>query len=155
MKYQLLILSLALLAPTQASPLADALKEHNLNWLLGKWGNDNVHISYEWKLDQQAIGVKFNSAERNAEGMIVLKPGTTEALYGAVDNQGGVSQGKWVEYNHHATLKVKHTDATGTTSGMAIEHFQGAGNTMKIIIHKTDSHGEPEAEGMEVELQRE
>ncbi len=141
--------------PLRATPLTDLLEEHHLQWLLGKWVTEGVHMSYELKLGGHAIGLKVQMADRETEGFIMLKPGTQETVYGAGDNHGGVSQGKWVEQHGHATLKVKHTTSEGQVLGMAIEHYQGDDKSMHLMIYNLDAQGEPTPEGHEVTLRPE
>ena len=139
-----------------ASPLSDLLEQHELGWIIGKWSADSggATLSYQWKVDKNAIGVSLTMGEREAEGMIALKPGTTEAKYMAVDSKGAVSMGQWAEHNGHPTLKVKTATTEGETRSMAAEHIKVDEDTMKVIVHRMDESGEVGEQVMEVEFRR-
>jgi hypothetical protein len=138
-----------------ASPLSDSVEQHKLEWMLGTWTREGVSISYQWKLDKHAIGVNFTMGERKGEGMIVMPPGDDTPKYLAVDNEGGVSEGKWGETNGNPTLTVSHTTADGTVSRMSVEHAKADDQTIKVTIRKLNEAGEAEGDPMEVELKRE
>src|SRR6185295_11090952 len=55
-------------------------------------------------------------------GEIAAAAGTKEVIYGAADNKGGMTVGKWIEYNNEATLVSTHTDAEGKEQKMAVVH---------------------------------
>jgi len=149
MKAAILILALLPLFPSpgisQTQTLAEAAKAAGTDWIIGKWATEdgNVSISYTWKLDNYAVGVHFKLGDREAEGMIVRNPGTDDVVYGAADNKGGVTKGKWREYNDHPTLISTHTDTEGKVTKTAIEHIKTDAETMTVKIYTVGDDGEP------------
>ena len=141
--------------PLQASPLSDLVETHNLGWLLGSWatGDGNVKLVYEYRLDKNIIGVKFQMDGREAEGMIALKPGTQESLYVAVDNEGGVSRGTWKEHEGNPLLKVTISGREGEMK-IASEHINVDANTMRVRVYKQNESTDPGEIIVEVELKR-
>jgi hypothetical protein len=104
----LLSASASFTLPTQASPLSDLVEQQQAEWLLGSWtsSDENVKLTYEYRLEKNIIGVKFKAGDREAEGMIALSPGTQESVYVAVDNQGAVSKGAWTKHEGNLLLKT-------------------------------------------------
>jgi hypothetical protein len=130
-----------------ADSLGALVEQHGLSWIIGKWeakteNGDALKVEYEWCLDKHAIRVKFSMPDRETEGLIGLKPGTSEAMYVGLDSKGGGTMGKWVEFNDHPTLKVKHKSADDQENSMASEHVKVDDDTMKVILHKVDDAGE-------------
>ena len=146
----------ALLSSAFASPLSDLMEKHGLTWMVGKWqtSGGNVSLSYDWRVDKNALAVAFSAGERESEGLIALKPGSTEAKYMAVDSQGGVIHGAWSEHNGNPLLKTTTMTTDGETRTMAIEHIKVDADTMKVVVYKTDSSGTIGDQLMEAEFIR-
>ncbi len=151
----LLLACSALTLPSQASPLSDFVDQQDVGWILGAWASTdgNVKLAYEYKLDKHAIGVKFTAGDREAEGMIVLKPGTDESIYMAIDNKGGISKGSWSEYQGNPLLKTT-IQTEDKEIKMATEHIKVDADTIKIIVHKQTDSGEPGEVMVELEMKR-
>ena len=151
MKITALILTLSLcsLVPSMshAESLGDIIKAESLEWMVGKWVSEdgNVSFSYTWKLDRHALGVTFKMGDSEAEGMIMLKPGSKKALYGAVDNKGGVSVGEWSELNDHPLLITKHTSEDGSERKMAVEYIKVDEDNLTVKLYGVGADGKPEA----------
>ena len=141
--------------PSQASPLSDLLESHNLGWLLGSWAtaDGNVKLVYEYRLDKNIIGVKFQADGKEAEGMIALKPGTQESLYVAVDNDGGVSRGTWKEHKGNPLLKTTISGREGEMK-IASEHINVDADTMRVKVYKQNESTDLGEMIVEVELKR-
>lgn len=138
-----------------ASPLSDLVDQAGATWMLGQWASADgqVKVTYEWHLDQHAIAVKFTAAERSAEGMMALKPGSGEVHYVAVDNSGAVTTGRWIESNGNPTLQAtRHADSG--ESKILVEHRKADDQTMKVTIHRQNDDGTPGEFLMEAELKR-
>lgn len=148
------LLSISVLQ-NNASPLSDLMEQHEVSWMIGSWsaGDGRVKVSYEWRVDKNAIAVKFEAGDRSAEGMIALKPGTEQAHYMAVDNKGGISKGEWVESNGNPALKVTRSGADGEAKTIA-EHIKVDDKTMKVRVHKQDDSGNPGELMMELEFKK-
>ena len=150
MKTIALILALLSFVPATAVVRAETLAEMaasaGVEWVIGKWTSEdgNVSIGYTWKLDKNVIGVTFKAGEREAEGMIMRKPGTRDVIYGAADNKGGMSTGKWIEYNEHPTLITTHTETDGTEKKMAAEHIKTDDDTMTVKLYGVGDDGKPD-----------
>jgi hypothetical protein len=138
-----------------ASPLSELVDQAGASWMLGPWASADgqVKLTYEWRLDQQAIAVKFTAGERCAEGMMALKPGTGEVHYVAVDNSGAVTTGRWIESNGNPTLQAtKHADSGDLT--ILAEHRKVDEQTMKVTVYRQNDDGNPGEFLMEAELKR-
>ena len=151
MKTIILILALLSFAPAativRAETLAEMAASAGVDWIIGKWATEdgNVAISYTWRLDKNAIAVTFKSPERESEGLIMRKPGTKDVIYGAADNKGGMTTGKWVEYNEHPTLMSTMTQADGTERKVAVEHIKTDDDTMTAKLYMVGDDGKPDA----------
>ena len=150
-----LLFACPVLQPVFASPLSDVAGEAGVEWMIGSWAtaDGNVKVAYDWRLDKNAIGVKFAPGDREAEGMIALKPGTTTAAYMAVDNQGGISKGEWSEYQGNPLLKTTHVSSEGEKK-TAVEHIKVDAGTMKIKVYKLNDSGDPGDLLVELEMTR-
>ena len=150
MKTIALILALLSFVPATAVVRAETLAEMaasaGVEWVIGKWTSEdgNVSIGYTWKLDKNVIGVTFKAGEREAEGMIMRKPGTRDVIYGAADNKGGMSTGKWIEHSGNPTLIVTQTDADGTEKKMAAQHIKTDDDTMTVKLSAVGDDGKPD-----------
>jgi hypothetical protein len=150
MKTAALILALLTFAPSALTVHADTLAEMaaaaGTDWIIGSWATEdgNVSIAYTWKLDKHAVGVNFKLGDREAEGMIVVKPGTKDVVYGAVDNQGSVTHGKWVAFHDNPTLFSTQTKADGTETKMAAEHIKTDADTMTVKLYAIGDDGKPD-----------
>jgi hypothetical protein len=157
-KLALILISISLHSlPVLATPLSDQVEAHNMNWLIGgTWKHEKVTLSYEWRLEKHSISVKLKSADgHEVEGMIVLKPGTDDIQYGAVDNKGGMTQGSWSEKKGVARLKIKHKEADGTEKRATMEHIKVDDNTLKLVLQMMDATGdEPVGNPIELELKK-
>ena len=125
-----------------ASPLSDLAEQEGVAWMIGSWSaaEGKVKVSYDWRVDKNAIGVKFEAGDRKAEGMMALKPGTQQVHYMAVDSSGAVSRGEWVESNGHPALKTTKISAEGETKTIA-EHIKVDDTTMKVKVYTQDDSG--------------
>jgi hypothetical protein len=157
----ILLLSLLALAPLSSPVRAESLGEMaasaGVEWAMGKWASEdgNVSLSYTWRLEKHAIAVTFKMGEREAEGMMMLKPGTKDVIYGAVDNKGGLTTGKWIDFNGVPTLVTTHTDAEGNERKMAAQHIKTDADTLTVKISGVDSDGKPdESQSREVVFKR-
>lgn len=123
--------------------------------MVGTWtgAEGKVKVTYEWRVEKNAIGVKFEAGERTAEGMMALKPGTQEVHYMAVDSKGAVSKGQWVESNGSPALKTTRISEEGEVKTIA-EHIKVDDNTMKVKIFKQDDSGNAGELMMEVEFKK-
>lgn len=151
-----LLLATAFLSlPTQASPLSDLVDQHQVGWLLGKWTSTDgsVKLTYEYRLDKNLIGVKFKIGDREAEGMIALKPGTRESVYVAVDSQGRVSKGTWGGHEGNPLLKTSVSGQEGEMK-IASEHIHVDADTMRVKVYKQDESGAPGEVMAELEMKR-
>jgi hypothetical protein len=150
MKTAALVLTLFSLIATpaalRAETLAEAAAAAGTDWMIGSWATEdgNASVSYTWKLDNYAIGVLLKVGDRQAEGMIARKPGTDEILYVAADNKGGLSKGKWIEFNDNPTLVSSHTDAEGKERKMAAEHVKTDADTMTVKLYAVGDDGKPD-----------
>ncbi len=151
MKTAALILALLSFIPAYSNVRAESLSEMaasaGVDWMIGKWATEdgNVSIAYTWKLDKNAIGVTFKMGDRESEGLIMHKPGTKDVLYGAADNKGGMTTGKWIEYNEHPTLISTLIQADGTERKMAAEHVKTDDDTMTVKLYAVGDDGKPDA----------
>ncbi len=150
MKTTALILALFTLIPApvvlRAETLAEMASAAGVDWIIGKWATEdgNTSIAYTWKLDKNVIGVAFKMGDREAEGLIMRKPGTKDVIYGAADNKGGMTTGKWNEYNEHPTLVTTNTDAEGTAKKMAAEHIKTDEDTLTVKLYAVGDDGKPD-----------
>ncbi|MES2707604.1 MAG: hypothetical protein V4726_13500 [Verrucomicrobiota bacterium] len=151
MKLAVLILAFSVLLPAASTLRAKTLEEltraHGTEWIIGKWAAEdgNAVLSYTWKLDKHAIGFAFKMGDRESEGMIIRKPGTEdEVVYGSADNTGGVSTGRWIEYNGHPTLILKAVQADGTERKFATEHIKTDADTMTVNLLAVGDDGKPD-----------
>ena len=151
----LLLAGASLTLPTHASPLSDLVEQQQAAWLLGSWtsADGNVKLCYEYRLEKNIIGVKFKGGDREAEGMIALKPGTDESVYVAVDNQGAVSKGAWSKHQGNPLLKTTVTGEQGEMK-IASEHIKVDADTMRVKVYKQDESGEPGELLIELDLKR-
>jgi len=146
----LLLLSLLALASPASSARAETLGEMaasaGVEWVIGQWASEdgNVSLSYTWKLEKNAIGVAFKMGGREAEGMMMLKPGTKDVIYGAADNEGGLTSGKWIEFNGNPTLVTTHTAADGTERRMAAQHIRTDDDTLTVKLSGVGDDGKPD-----------
>jgi hypothetical protein len=145
-----------LLSSALASPLSDLVEKHGLSWMVGKWetAGGEASLAYEWRVEKNVLAVAFSAGERESEGMIALKPGSTEAKYMAVDSKGSVSHGGWSEHNGNPLLKTTTMTAEGESRTMAVEHIKVDADTMKVVVYKTDSSGTIGDQLMEAEFIR-
>jgi hypothetical protein len=151
MKTILLLAALLTLSPVSmlfAGTLGDRAAKEGTDWMIGKWATEegNVSISYTWKLDKNAVAVAFKLGDREAEGMVVLKPGTDKAIYNAADNKGGITTGEWISHNGNPTLISTNTDAEGKEVKMAAEHIKTDADTMTVKLYRQDASGKPDGE---------
>ena len=161
MKTAALILAFLSFVPASAIVRAESLAEMaasaGVDWIIGKWTSEdgNISISYTWKLDKNVIGVTFKMGDREAEGMIMRKPGSKDVIYGAADNKGGMTTGKWIEYNGNPTLVNKHIDTDGTEKKMAVQHIKTDDDTLTAKISGVGDDGKPdESQSMTVVFKR-
>jgi|GEM_PF-3077404 len=154
--------SLCALIAAAAAPLrADTLKADaaaaGLDWIIGTWGDKAtngaaVRLSYEWRLDGHAVGVKLTAPDRNAEGMIARNAKTKDIGYVSVDNQGGGAIGKVEPDSGNIVIKVAYTDGASEEGKMAVTHEQRGADTMKLIVSSLSDSGEVLETKMELEL---
>jgi hypothetical protein len=114
-------------------------------WMIGKWATEDgaVATTYEWRLDKNAVAVTLRIGSQSAEGMFARKPGGDDVIYGAVDNEGGMSTGKLIDYNGNPTLVVTHVSAEGRESRVALQHIRN-GETMTVKMHGLGPDGLPD-----------
>lgn len=138
-----------------ASPLSDLAEQEGLTWMVGTWSGaeGKVKVTYEWRVDKNAIGVKFEAGPRTAEGLMALKPGTQEVHYMTVDSEGAISKGQWVESNGSPALKVTRISADAEAKTIA-EHVKVDDSTMKVKVFKQDDSGNAGELLMELELKK-
>lgn len=138
------------LAPAAvASPLEDILREKNLESFIATWGDKAtnggaVKVSYEWKLDRNAIAVKVESNDRRVEGMIFIDPKTHGISHLTVDTNGGTTAGVWTIEEDRVVLKFTYTDRNGETKKGAIAHEKVDADTMRVKMSKVGDSGEIE-----------
>jgi hypothetical protein len=144
----LLFAVLPLSMTIHAGTLAERAAKEKTEWMIGKWATEegNVSISYTWKLDKNMVAVAFKLGDREAEGMIVQKPGTDKVIYNAADNKGGVTTGEWIQHNGNPTLVSTSTDAEGKEVKIAAEHIKTDADTMTVKLYKQDASGRPEGD---------
>lgn len=151
MKFAALLLAVIAFSPVTsvvraADTLADIVASSDGEWIIGNWATEDggVSISYNWKLDKHAIGVAFKMGDREAEGMIMVKPGTTDVVYASVDNKGAVTHGKWAEFHDHPGLFTTTTRPDGTESKMVAEHVRTDDDTLTVNLYRVGDDGKPE-----------
>ena len=150
MKTAILLIALFAIHPfsttLRAETLAEMAAKAGTEWMIGKWTSEdgNVSVSYEWKLNKNAVAFTFKMGERESEGMMMRKPGTDQVIYSAADNRGGMSTGTWIEFNGNPTLIATHTNAEGTERKMATEHIKTDDKTMTVKLHAVGSDGKPD-----------
>lgn len=142
-----LFLSLAPVAV--ASSLEDILREKNLESFIATWGDkatngDTVKVSYEWKLDRNAIGVKVEMNDRRVEGLIFIDPKTRSISHLSMDTNGGMTAGMWTIEEDRVVLKFTYTDRNGETKKGAIAHEKVDADTMRVKMSKVGDSGEIE-----------
>ena len=145
-----------------ATPLrSDTLKADaiaaGLDWIIGTWGDKAsngaaVRLTYEWRLDGHAVGVKLSAPDRNAEGLIARNAKTQEIGYVSVDNQGGGAIGKVEPDAGNIVIKVAYSDGGSEEGKMAVTHEQRSGDTMKLTVSSLSDTGEILETKMEIEL---
>ena len=151
MKIAALLLAFLALQPAATSlhaadTLADIVASNDGEWMIGNWASEdgNLSISYTWKLDKHAIGVTFKMGDRESEGMIMVKPGTTDVVYASVDNKGSVTHGKWDAFHDHPGLFTTTTRADGTESKMVAEHIRTDDDTLTVNVYRVGDDGKPD-----------
>jgi len=149
------LVATAFSATVSASPLSDAAAEEGVDWMLGTWtdpSGEAIVLTYEWKLEKNAVAMKLKSPDSEAEGMSVLKPGTKEVHYFSVDSRGGVAKGKWFEHGGNPALRLTYINPEGEEKSMVVEHIKVDADTMKVKLYKGE---DPDtAESNEIELKR-
>ncbi|MCX6873428.1 MAG: hypothetical protein NTW21_06420 [Verrucomicrobia bacterium] len=128
-----------------AATLGEMTRSADVEWMIGKWASEDgkVSFSYTWKLDRHALAVTFKMGEHESEGMILVKPGTDDVIYGGADNRGGMVVGKWTKLNDNPTLISTHTDAEGNQRKMAVEYVKTDANTITVKLHTVGDDGQP------------
>ncbi len=158
MKFKTLLTAVLLsLSPLSApaSPLSDLAEQHGVAWMMGSWtgAEGKIKLTYEWRVDKNAIAVKFEAGERTAEGIMALKPGTEEVHYMAVDSKGSVTRGEWIEHNGNPAIKSTRISSEGETKTI-LEHIKVDASTLKVKIYKQDDSGKAGDLAMEVEFKK-
>ena len=134
---------------TAGDSLGDVVREKGLEPFIATWGDkatngDSVKVSYEWKLDHQAISVKLEMNDRRSEGMIFLDPKTHGITHIAMDTNGGLTSGTWTIEEDRVVLKFTYTDRNGETRKGAIAHEKVDADTIRVKMHKVSDAGEIE-----------
>ncbi|MBP7948514.1 MAG: hypothetical protein KA004_02580 [Verrucomicrobiales bacterium] len=152
------LLSAALLASpfaTTASPLSDLAAQFGVEWMLGTWtdaSGEAIVLTYEWRLEKNAIALKLKAPDNEAEGMTVLQPGTDQIHYVSVDSKGGIAKGNWFEHAGNPALRVTYVNPEGESKTMVVEHVKVDADTMKVKLYNGE---DPDtAEAHEIELKR-
>lgn len=150
MKTFLLLVQSALLftAPLlSAETLGDLARQSGQDWMMGKWESvdGRASVSYEWKLEKNAVGMKFKMGERESEGMMMLQPGTEVVTFTAADNAGGMTTGIWSEHEGHLILTAKHKASEGNEINMAFEHIKTDADTMTVKVYGLTASGAMES----------
>lgn len=152
MKLILLSLTLFSILPlcgvARAGTLAELSASSGTGWMIGKWATQDggATLTYAWKLDKNVIGTSFTMGDRASEGMIVRKPGSEDAVvYGAADNKGGVTTGKWIEFNGQPTLVAKTIKSDGTERSYAVGHGKSGEDRMIVKLYSVGDDGQPDA----------
>ena len=154
------VILLASLAPmftplaTAADSLGDIIRQEGLEPFIATWGDkatngDTAKITYEWRLDRQAISVKLVMGDRATEGMIAVDPKTGGITYTAVDNKGGVTSGVWTIADSRVILKFTYTDRNGDTTKAAITHEKADADTLRVKMNRVGDSGEIEPNDQE------
>ena len=143
-------LFLGLVPAAIASPLEDILREKNLESFIATWGDKatngaTVKVSYEWKLDRNAIAVKVETNERRVEGMIFIDPKTHSISHLSMDTNGGMTAGVWTIEEDRVVLKFTYTDRSGETKKGAIAHEKVDADSLRVKMHKVGDSGEIES----------
>jgi hypothetical protein len=150
MKICALILALLALSPLttglHAASLGEMTRAAGFEWIIGKWSsqNSNASFSYTWKLDQHAVAVTFKMGDHESEGMILVKPGADQVIYGGADNKGGMVVGVWTKFNGNPTLINTHTDAEGAERKMAVEYIKTDDETLTAKVYAVGDDGRPD-----------
>ena len=150
MKIRALILALLACSPLatslHAASLGEMTRAAGFEWIIGKWATDdgNVAFTYSWKLDQHAVAVTFKMGDRESEGLIMVKPGTDQVVYGGADNKGGMVIGTWTKTNGNPTLNSTHTDVDGTERKMAVEYIKTDDETLTAKVYVVGQDGQPD-----------
>lgn len=148
---------MAVAAPLRADTLKADAAAAGLDWIIGTWGDKAtngaaVRLTYEWRLDGHAVGVKLTAPDRNSEGLIARNAKTREIGYVSVDNQGGGAIGKVEPDAGNIVIKVAYSDGSSAEGKMAITHEQRGADTMKVIVSQLSDSGEVLETKMEIEL---
>jgi hypothetical protein len=127
--------------------------------IIGNWGDRatngvTIKVTYEWRLDGHAVGIKITSPERNVEGLIARKPNTNDVGYIAIDNQGGGAVGKVVHKDHKIIVKLSYTDSEGEEGKLALTHEKTDASSMKLVLSNLSDSGEILDTKREIELVR-
>jgi len=155
------LVSLCCLIATATGLGANSLKSDaaaaGLDWIIGSWGDKAsngaaVRLTYEWRLDGHAVGVKLNTPDRNSEGLIARNAKTQEVGYISVDNQGGGAVGKVEPDAGNIVIKVSYSDGGSNEGKMAITHEQRGADTMKVTVSSMSDSGDILETKMEIEL---
>lgn len=132
-----------------ADSLSDIIREENLESFIAAWGDKatnggSVKVSYEWRLDRQAIGVKVELDDRRVEGMIFLDPKSHDITHISMDTNGGKTVGAWTIEEDRVVLKFTYTDRSGETKKGALAHEKVDADTIRVKMHKVSDSGEIE-----------
>lgn len=141
------LLSLVALSPVRAGKLSDIIESEGLGWMMGTWkasiDSGELKLVYKMDLDGNVVTVHFKGPERESKGMIGVKPGTDEVVYGVMDSQGGAGMGKWEEVGGHPALNVKYANGDGEDRSMVFVHRKIDADTMAVDVHGVDDGGTP------------
>ncbi len=161
-RFPVAIVAVACALTAAVTPLpADTLKADataaGLDWIIGTWGDKAsngaaVRLTYEWRLDGHAVGMRLTAPDRNAEGLIARNSQTKEIGYVSVDNQGGGAIGKVEPDAGNIVIKVAYSDGGSGKGNMAVTHEQRSGDTMKLTVSALSDSGEVLETRMEIEL---
>jgi len=159
MKYLASVLTAlaTLVTPLQGDSLKSDAAAAGLDWIIGTWGDKTtngaaVRLTYEWRLDGHAVGMKLVAPDRTAEGLIARNAKTQEVGYVSVDNQGGGAIGKVEPDAGNIVIKVAYTGGDSEEGKLAVIHEQRGADTMKLTVSALSDSGEILETRMEIEL---
>jgi hypothetical protein len=145
----LIFTSLGSLSPAQT--LGEIVTKTGTEWIIGKWGDPETKgqvlaLTLEWRLERHAIATTAKLADRTSEGMIGVKPGTSEVFQVSLDNHGVAAKGKWGAFDGQPMMRVEYSTPEGDEGKLAVVYRKKDANGLVITIHKLDESGAPKAE---------
>jgi hypothetical protein len=141
-------LALTALISTRAENLGELVAGKGVEWIIGNWedtatGGQTLKLTYEWRLDKNAIAMKVQTPDMEVEGLIARNPKNGDVGYVAVDNRGGGAIGKITRDDEGRVVMMANIQrANGDSSRMGIVHEKKDASTIKVSVHSVGESGE-------------